>query len=111
MKMDDEAVRKQSESAYKQWSKQWREQSKYHSKHAMKSWDVFENIGIGKPVVCVANGWSTELEIETLKANQGNVDILCCDKSLGHTGYNHRSTTTGSAQLVKGEYNPNHCAE
>jgi hypothetical protein len=35
-------------------------------------------------VVCAANGWSLELEIETLKKHQGNVDILCCDKSLGH---------------------------
>lgn len=82
--MDDHAIRKQSEAAYGQWAVQWREHAKHHSKYAMKSWEDFQNTGIGKAVVCVANGWSLELEMETLKKYQDKVDIFCCDKTLGH---------------------------
>lgn len=83
MKLTNEAIRKQSESAYNQWKDQWREHAKIHSKFEMKSWEKFQNTGIGKAVVSVANGWSLELEIETLKNNRSNVDVLACDKTLG----------------------------
>ncbi len=82
--MDAESIRKQSEAAYKQWSKQWREHAIEHKKYAQVPMSKFENIGIGKAVLCVANGYSFEEEIETIKANQHNVDILCCDKTLGN---------------------------
>lgn len=84
MKLTSDAIRQQSLRAYGQWKDVWREHAKEHSKYAMKSLDDFQNIGIGKAVVCVANGYSFELDIETLKKYQDNVDILCCDKSLGH---------------------------
>jgi hypothetical protein len=77
-------IQKQSERAYGQWCKQWREHAKHHSKWPMKSLTDFENSGIGKAVLCVGNGYSFEEEIETIKANWQNVDIICCDKSLGH---------------------------
>lgn len=77
-------IQKQSERAYAQWAVQWREHAKIHSKYPMKSLDQFENSGVGKAVLCVANGYSLEQEIETIKKHQENVDIICCDKSLGH---------------------------
>lgn len=79
-----EDIKRQSKNAYKQWATQWREQAKENGKWPMKSMVQFENIGIGKAVLCVANGYSVEVEIETIKAQQDKVDILCCDKSLGH---------------------------
>lgn len=82
--MDKDAILKQSESAYKQWAEQWREHAIHHSQYEQKSILDFENIGVGKACVVVANGYSLEENIETLKANQDNVDILCCDKTLGH---------------------------
>lgn len=79
-----EQITKQSQTAYNQWKDKWRAHAQEHSKYAMKSLSDFENIGIGKAVLCVANGYSLELEIETIKKYQHHVDILCCDKSLGH---------------------------
>jgi hypothetical protein len=75
IKSDD--IRKQSEAAYRQWAPQWREHAKIHSKYEMKSLSDFEYSGVGK-------GYSTEVEIETIQKYQENVDIICCDKSLGH---------------------------
>lgn len=73
----------QSKSAYNQWCVQWREQAKIHSSFKMKSFDEFANIGIGKACLLVANGYSLEENISTIKEKQHNVDILCCDKTLG----------------------------
>lgn len=77
-------IQKQSERAYGQWAPQWREHAKIHSKYPMKRLEDFENSGIGKAILCVANGYSFEKEIETIKKYQHNVDILCCDKTIGH---------------------------
>jgi hypothetical protein len=79
-----EDITQQSLRAINQWGTLWRTHAKEHSKYEMRSLEELENVGIGKAVVCVANGYSLELEIETLKKYQGNVDILCCDKTLGH---------------------------
>jgi len=75
---------KQSKSAYKQWAVQWRKHAKFHSKFEMKSFEDFRNTGIGKACLLVANGYSFEEELETIKQNKDNVDIICCDKTLGH---------------------------
>lgn len=75
---------KQSKTAYNQWCVQWRDHAKEHAKFPKKSFSDFENIGIGKACLAVANGYSLEENIETIKKYQKNVDILCCDKSLGH---------------------------
>lgn len=82
--MDTEQIKKQSICAYNQWAKQWREHAKIHSKYAMKPFRDFMNIGIGKAVLLVANGASFEKEIEVIKEKQNHVDILACDKTLGH---------------------------
>jgi hypothetical protein len=81
--MNESAVREQSKAAYKQWAPQWRANAKEHSKYEMKSLEDFRNIGIGRAIVCVANGFSFEENLEALKANRHNVDIMACDKTLG----------------------------
>jgi hypothetical protein len=50
----------------------------------MKSWSELEHSGIGKAILCVGNGYSLEEEIATIEKYWRNVDIICCDKSLGH---------------------------
>lgn len=82
--MEIGAIKAQSEAAYGQWAAQWREHAKIHSKFSMKKWDELENSGIGKAILLVGNGWSLEKEIETIKKYKDQVDIICCDKSLGH---------------------------
>lgn len=82
--MERDQIIKQSKAAYKQWAAQWRVHAKEHSKLKMKSFDQLRNTGIGKAILCVANGYSFEENIETIKANKDNVDIICCDKTLGH---------------------------
>lgn len=82
--MNEANLKGQSEAAYNQWKKQWREHATTHKSFKQKSLDHFENTGVGRTLVCVANGFSFEEEIETLKKYKDNVDILCCDKTLGH---------------------------
>lgn len=82
--MNHDQIVKQSVMAYKQWSKQWRNHAVQHKDYPMKSFEDFRNVGIGKAVVLVANGYSFEENIETLKRNQHRVDIMACDKTLGH---------------------------
>ena len=76
-------IRKQSEAAYSQWAELWRNNATVNSHHKMNRFSDFENIGIGKAVLCVATGGSLQTQIETIKEHQHNVDIMCCDKSLG----------------------------
>lgn len=81
--LTDEHVKEQSKRAYAQWCVQWREHAKIHSRFPMKSLSDFEFSGVGKAALCVANGYSLELEIETIKKYHKNIDTVCCDKSLG----------------------------
>lgn len=78
-----EQIKEQSIRAYSQWADEWRKNASFHAKYDMPTLAEFENSGIGRPVVCVANGYSTELEIEALRKYQDQADIFCCDKSLG----------------------------
>ena len=80
----NDQVMKQSKQAYAQWHKQWAEHAKIHSKYEMKPLQDFENTGVGKALVLVANGYTFEQDIETLKKHQNNVDIMACDKTIGH---------------------------
>lgn len=82
--LSDKEIEQQSLNAYGQWAPQWREHATYHSKFEMKSLKDFENIGIGRAVLCVANGYSFEENIDVIRENQDKVDILCCDKTLGN---------------------------
>lgn len=74
----------QSKAAYNQWCIQWRENAKIHSKFKMKPLTDFANSGLGRAVLCAANGYSLEENIESIKKYQHNIDILACDKSLGN---------------------------
>jgi hypothetical protein len=51
---------------------------------AFRSFEDFRNTGIGKAILLVANGYSFEENIETIKKYKDNVDIMACDKTLGH---------------------------
>lgn len=82
--MDSNTILAQSKAAYGQWGKQWREHATIHSKYKMKSLEDFRNTGIGKAVLCVANGYSFEEHIDIIKENKNNVDIIACDKTLGN---------------------------
>jgi len=88
--MNDSGVISQSISAYSQWAEQWRKQALENKAIADAKWDGFKNIetlfstGIGKFALLVANGASFEAEIETIKKHAANVDIVACDKTLGH---------------------------
>ncbi len=81
--MNESMIRAQSTAAYKQWAPQWRDQAKAHAKYPMKSMLELENTGVGKAVLCVANGYSFEENLTTIQKHQGNVDILACDKTMG----------------------------
>jgi len=74
----------QSRAAYGQWCKQWREHAKQHARYKMRDLLDFQNIGVGKACLVIANGYSFEQNIETIRKYQGNVDILCVDKCLAH---------------------------
>lgn len=82
--METSQILAQSKAAYGQWCKQWREQAKYSSKYKMKPMTEVENSGIGKAILCVANGYSFEENLETIKKYHHNVDIMACDKTFGH---------------------------
>lgn len=84
MAMTKEDVKKQSENAYFQWCVQWRKNASFHAGFKQKPLHDFLGIGIGRSILCVANGYSFEENIEVIKANKDNCDILCCDKTLGH---------------------------
>jgi len=81
--MRDEALIKQSKTAYNQWAKQWQSHARQHFSKDHNSLNKLANSGIGKAILCAANGYSLEEHIETIRLYQGNVDIMCCDKSLG----------------------------
>lgn len=82
--MNSNAILEQSNAAYKQWAEQWRANAIAHSKFKHVGFDNYMNSGVGKAVLCVANGYSFEENIETIKKYQKNVDIMACDKTLGH---------------------------
>lgn len=84
MKMTEDAIMMQSKAAYGQWKELWRKNAKIHSSQHQKSLADFENIGIGKAILMVANGYSFEENIETIKLYKNSIDIFCCDKTLGH---------------------------
>lgn len=82
-KLTKDDIRKQSEQAYGQWCELWRSNSKENSKWCGKGFDDFKFQGLGRACVLVANGYSLEKEIETLRKLQDHVDIAVCDKTLG----------------------------
>ena len=84
--MNEHAIRKQSERAYSQWGKQWKEQAAFHGQFEMHNMEELKNSGYEKACLLVANGHSLEVEMETIKECWQNpyLDIMVCDKALGH---------------------------
>lgn len=83
--IDETAVREQSKAAYGQHKEIWRKHASQHSQKApFKNMADFMNVGVGKACLLVANGFSFEENIEDIKQAGPDVDILCCDKTLGH---------------------------
>lgn len=77
-------VKEQSKAAYLQHRDIWRKNARDNALREQKSFEELKHTGIGKAMVLVAMGYSFEQQVETLKKYQGNVDIMCCDKALGH---------------------------
>lgn len=84
MSLTKQQIISQSRTAMKQWEELWRANAARLAKLPMKSFEIFEGSGGGRACLLIANGASFEREVETIKKYQGNVDIFCCDKSLGH---------------------------
>lgn len=88
MKLTHQQIKAQSLNAIKQWGEQWEshclQHKERHGEYLKKTLNDFEYIGVGKTCLLVANGYSFEKEIETIKKYQDNVDIIACDKTLGH---------------------------
>jgi len=83
--MDKDQIVQQSLNAYEQHKEIWRENaSKAATMAPHKPLSDFLNVGIGKACLIVANGYSLEQNMETIKKNKDKVDIFCCDKTLGH---------------------------
>lgn len=83
--MNRDEVRRQSEAAYGQWCKQWRDHATKHASLAPhKSLADFFGVGIGRACVLIGNGYSLQENITELIEARDNVDIMACDKSLGH---------------------------
>lgn len=84
MGLSPEQIIQQSKNAYNQWKDNWRNHSKQHALLAPhKPLTDFTNIGVGRACLLVANGYSLEENIDVIREKQGNVDIFCCDKTLG----------------------------
>lgn len=78
-------TRKQSEQVLQQQGDKWRAHAKQHAELAPhKSLDDFQNVGVGKALIIVANGYSFEKQIDVLKERHHGHDVMCCDKTLGH---------------------------
>lgn len=84
MALTKEQIINQSKSAMRQWGEQWKANAAAASKYEMKPFSNLEDSGVGRAMLLIANGYSFEKQIETIKTHQRNVDILVCDKALGH---------------------------
>lgn len=88
MALTKEQIVNQSKNAINQWGEQWKvhceEHKEKHAEDISRNLYDFENTGIGKACLLVANGFSFEKELETIKKYKDNVDIWACDKTIGH---------------------------
>ena len=81
--LSEAEIKHQSITCYNQWCEQWRAQAKYHGERfTMHDINELNNTGVGKAVLCIANGYSFEENIETIKKYQHMVDIVACDKTI-----------------------------
>lgn len=79
-----EEIKAQSLAAYNQWAPQWREHARFHSYLAHKDLKDYQNVGVGKAILLIANGYTFEKNLPLIKEHQANIDIMACDKTIGH---------------------------
>lgn len=83
--LSSKEIVEQSKTAYKQWAKQWREHAETHKAMGIHStFHDYSNTGVGRVLLLAGNGYSLEENFETIQEYRSNIDIMCCDKSLGH---------------------------
>ena len=83
MALTEKEVLEQSRSAFRQWCDVWDSHSVRNGETMRKRGITQKQLsftGIGKTLLCIANGPSFERHIETIKKYQDNVDIACVDK-------------------------------
>lgn len=84
MALSKNDIIEQSKAAMNQWGDQWRKHAIEHSEYDQVPFKEFQNVGVGKNILLVANGYSFEENIETIKKYQHCSDIMACDKTLGN---------------------------
>lgn len=84
MSLSPSQIKEQSYNAYNQWKDIWRANAKISAEFSHKPLRDFMNVGVGKACLVVANGYTLEQNIDVIKKHKDNVDIMCCDKTLGH---------------------------
>lgn len=82
--MSKEHNLKNSENCYAQWGDIWDEHAKFAATYEQKDMSIFKSSGIGRVAVAIGNGYSFEENIETIKKYKNNIDVIVCDKALGH---------------------------
>lgn len=84
-KLSSKEIIEQSWTAFNQWAEQWRDHAVIHNKRNTGiTFDKFTNVGVGKALLIVGNGYSFEENIEIIKEHKDNIDIMACDKTIGH---------------------------
>lgn len=75
-------IQKQSESVYNQFGERWKKFAMENVKLPRKDVREFQNMGIGKHLLCVALGESTAEQIDVIKKYRDKVEIVTCDKGF-----------------------------
>jgi hypothetical protein len=83
--LKEKEVLEQSRAAMSQWEPLWRQNATTNGKIFQKNGRSFRELlfaGMGRSLVCIANGPSLEENIETLIKYRSNVDVMCVDKCM-----------------------------
>lgn len=75
-------VKAQSDSVFNQFGERWQKFAKENVKLPRKDIRDFRNVGVGKHLLCIAMGESTEEQIDIIKKYRDKVEIVTCDKGF-----------------------------
>lgn len=81
--LSNKEVVSQSERVYAQFGKKWNDFSHFNFKLDHRNTEELKNIGIGKVLLMVAMGESTEALLPTIKENRHLFDLVTNDKCFG----------------------------
>jgi len=77
-------VKKQSLTVFEQFGEtKWIPNAKYNATLKRSDTKSFQNIGLGKYLVCAVMGASLENAIPKIKKYRDRFDLFCCDKAMG----------------------------